>query len=149
MNSSMRAKRKEHSINVQYIVVPIIRIFMINLNRKSTIKKNRIDQKIGQKRSINLKVWIAQFRSWDLSVHVWWKPAKKKSKNRLQKNKKIIIYNRKSMIGLKNQFMKTDQSIMIENRFLIRITSSTHTAHYICTKLNLWKILYPIFVPSV
>ncbi len=32
------------------LVVPIIRIFMIDLNRKSTIRKNRIDWKIDQKK---------------------------------------------------------------------------------------------------
>ncbi len=35
------------------VVVPIIPIFMIDLNRKSTNKKNQIDGKIVRKRSIN------------------------------------------------------------------------------------------------
>ncbi len=33
------------------------------------------------------------------------------------------MYDQKSMIELKYRFLKTDQSIMIENQFLISITS--------------------------
>ncbi len=59
---------------------------------------------------INLKVWIAQFRSWGLSVNVWWKPAKKNHKFNHKKIKRLIICDRKSMIVLKNWFLKTNQS---------------------------------------
>ncbi len=37
---------------VWHAVIPIITIFMIDLNQKSTIKKNRIDRRIGKKWSI-------------------------------------------------------------------------------------------------
>ncbi len=39
--------------------------------------------------------------------------------------KRWIVYDRKSMMGSKNQFLKTDESIMTENRFLIGITKET------------------------
>ncbi len=43
-----------------------------------------------------------------------------------RKMKRSIIYDQKSMNGLKNWFFKTDQSIMIENQFLIGITGGCY-----------------------
>ncbi len=40
--------------------------------------------------------------------------------------KRLIIYDRKSMIGSKNRFLKADQSITIETWFLIGITTERH-----------------------
>ncbi len=48
--------------------------------------------------------------------------------------KRSIIYDRKSMIRSKNQFLKTDQSIMIENQFLIGITN------FVVFCENIWEI---------
>ncbi len=48
---------------------------------------------------------------------------KKNWKINHRKMKGSIMYDRKSMIGSKNRFLKTNQSIIIENRFLIRTTN--------------------------
>ncbi len=56
---------------------------------------------------------------------------KKNQKIDHRKMKRLIIYDRKSMIGLKNWFLKTDQSIMIENQFLIGITAYQFTLDFV------------------
>ncbi len=115
-----------HAVVTQYflcLVVPIILIFMIDLNRKSTNKKNWIDRKIGKKRSIYSLIDDRSFIytwQWNRSFFI---VKKKNQKIDHGKMKKLIIYDRKSMIGSKNWFLKTDQSIIIENRFLIAITT--------------------------
>ncbi len=63
------------------VVVPIIPIFMNDLNRKSTIEKNRIDQKIGKKRLLYTLIDDRSF------IYDWQRKrtafiVKKKSKNR-------------------------------------------------------------------
>ncbi len=61
---------------------------------------------------------------WSFQIDRIYTSAMKKSKNWLQENEMIDhIYDRKCMIGSKNQFLKTDQLIMIRNWFSIRITS--------------------------
>ncbi len=44
--------------------------------------------------------------------------------------KRSIIYDQKSTIGSKNRFLKTDQSNMIENRFLIGTTTVACQARF-------------------
>ncbi len=46
---SLQKEESKLGLLSSMVVVPIIRIFMINLNRKLAIKKNRIDRKIVQK----------------------------------------------------------------------------------------------------
>ncbi len=116
---------------------------MIDLNRKLTIKKNRIDRKIGQKK---IDVLINRWSIFYLRIILFLSSSPVESNSNLQnypdlvtgegkitelrqpkinqkinyrKMKRLIIYDRKSMIGSKKQFLKTDQSIMIKNQFLI------------------------------
>ncbi len=59
------------------------------------------------------------------------------------KRKRSIIYDRKSIIRSKNRFLKTDQSIMIENRFLIGITNSACGIEFLFSpQLAFFKILF-------
>ncbi len=120
---------------VLHVVVLIIRIFMIDLNRKSTIQK-KLNWSKNQPKKIDVLIdWWSIFY-WPISSNfmVLRPPAvqilrfihtcmvrtcqKKNWKSDNKKIKRSIIYDRKFMIAAKNWFLTTDQSIMIENRFL-------------------------------
>ncbi len=108
----------------KWLVIPIIPIFMIDLIRKSTIKKTELIKKSAKK---------DRFTYWSMIDHqffiklrslliVFFFIVKKNWKIDHRKMKRSIIYDRKSVI--RYRLLKTDQSIMIENQFLIGITGN-------------------------
>ncbi len=116
------------------LVVPIILIFMINLNRKSTILKNQINWKIGQKKiDVPIDRWLIfylliilflssspvesnfnlknypRLAAGEGRVTELRKPKRNRNID-YRKMKRSIIYDWKSMIGSKNWFLKFNTS---------------------------------------